>query len=296
MILVGSSDAIAAGSTNATTVNCTICGAQTDASSPPVAQKFDVLYQGQLASSVTALITNSGSQEILVKSIHLFNTGGSIQTVTFALNGTASSNYICTIAIPANGWATYVDGKGWEVRTSTGVIVTSSIFLGNGLGTPASATTALTASTQVVQGGTLFQLPTGSLAVGQRFRWHLNLVRTAAGTATWTAKVCYGTAGTNADAAIATWTSGTNTAAIDQAMLIIECRITALGSGTSATAACTAFYVNRLTEVTGFGKIDPVPGSTAGFDSTAATPFFHVDITSGASAVVTGVGMAEQIT
>lgn len=295
MILVGASDSIAAGTTNATTVNCTICGAQTDTSTPPVAQKFDVLYQGQLASSVTALFTNSSGQEALIKSIHLFNTGGSIQTVTLALNGTSSSNYIATIAIPANGWAVYEDGAGWTVYTSGGLIVTANVLLGNGLGTPASATTSLTASTQVVQGGTLFQLPTGSLAVGQRYRWHIGLIKTAAGTATWTAKVCYGTNGTNADGAIATWTSGTNTAAIDQALLIIECRITALGSGTSATAACTAYYVNTLTNATGLGVISPVPGSTAGFDSTATTPYMHVDITAGASAVMTGVGMAERV-
>lgn len=295
MIVVGSSDAIAAGSTNATTVNCTVCGVQTDTSTPPIAQKFDVLYQGQLASSVTALFTNSASQEVLIKSIHLFNTGASIQTVTVALNGTASSNYIATIAIPANGWATYVDGRSWEIRSSTGILVTGSVFLGNGLGTPASATTSLTASTEVLQGGTSFQVPTGFLAVGQRFRWYINLIKTAAGTATWAVKVKYGTNGTTADAAIASWTSGTNTAAIDQATLIIECRITALGSGTSATAACTAFYTNTLTNATGFGVINPVPTSTAGFDSTAVTPFFHVDITMGASAVVTGVGMAEQI-
>lgn len=295
MILVGSSDSIAAGSTNATTVNCTIAGAQTDNSTPPVNQKFDVLYQGQLASSVTALISNSSSQEILIKSIWLFNTGGSIQTVTFALNGTASSNTICTINIPANGWAYYTDGKGWEIRTSAGLIVTGGVALANGLGTPASATTALTASTQVIQGGTMFQLPTGYLAVGQRYRWHIGMIKTAAGTNTWTAKVCYGTNGTTADGAIATWTSGANTAAVDQALLIIEMRITALGSGTSATAACTAFYCNTLTNATGFGVINPVPGSTAGFDSTATTPYFHVDITQGASASVTGVGMAEQL-
>lgn len=295
MILVGASDSIAARSTSATTVNCTICGAQTDASAPPVNQKFDVLYQGQLASSVTALISNSASQELLIKSIFLFNTGASVQTVGFYLNGTSASNQIFSVAIPANGQAVYEDGAGWTIYTSTGLQIIGGGLIGRGLGTPASATTSLTASTQVVQGGTLFQLPTGYLAVGQRYRWMINLIKTAAGTATWTAKVCYGVNGTTADGAIATWTSGTNTAAVDQATLIIEMRITALGSGTSATAACTAFYTNTLTNATGFGVINPVPGSTAGFDSTATTPYFHVDLTMGASAVVTGVGMAEQI-
>lgn len=293
MLAIGVSQSIAGGSTNATTVNCTITGCLTDNSVPPVAQSFKMLYQGQLASSVTALISNSSSQEILISSIHLFNTGGTIQTVTFAINGTAGSNSIATIVLPANGWATYDDGRGWTVYNSSGIIITGSTLLAVGLGTPAAATTALTASTEVLQGGTLFQLATSQLAVGQRFRWHIGIEKTNAGTATWGFKVKYGTNGTTADAAIASWTSGTNTAAVDQCLLVVECNILTLGA--AATAACTAFYVNTLTNATGLGRIDPVPGSTATFDSTAATPYFHIDITAGASAVMTGVGMADQI-
>lgn len=295
MLTVGASDSIAAGTTTASQVNCTICGALTDNSVPPINQKFDVLYQGQLANTVTALITNSASQELLIKTILLFNTGATAQTVTLALNGTASSNYIATISIPANGQAAYEDQRGWVVYSSTGIILTGSVFLGNGLGTPASATTSLTASTDVLQGGTLFTLPTGYFAVDQRYRWHVGLEKTAAGSATWTMRVRVGVNGTTSDTTVATWTSGTNTAAIDQALIVIEARVTAVGSGTTATLACTAFYVNTLTNATGFGRIDPVPGSTAGFDSTVTNPTMHVDFTMGASAVVTGVGMAEQI-
>lgn len=295
MLVVGPSQSIAGGSTSATTVNCTIMGCLTDNSVPPIAQSYKMLYQGQLASSVTAVISNSASQEILISSIHLFNTGSSQQTVTLAINGTASSNNIGVIAVPGNGWATYEDGSGWRIYTSTGVLIVTPAFLPMGLGTPSSATTSLTASTEVVQGGTLFQLGTSYLQVGARFRWYLVVNKTAAGTATWAMKVKYGTAGTTGDAAIASWTSGTNTAAIDQAVIIVECAITALGSGTSATAACVAFSSNRLTDVTGLGKIDPIPGSTAGFDSTATNPYFHIDITAGASAVMVGAGMAEQV-
>lgn len=294
MLALGASQAIDGGSTTNAVVNCTIMGALTDTTAPPVAQSFKVLYQGQLTGSVAALFTCTGSQNALISAIHLFNTGATIQTVTLAVNGTASSNSIATLVIPANGWATYAD-DGWCVRDASGVAVSGATLLPIGLGTPSAATTALTATTEVLQGGTLFQIPTGSLVVGRRFRFTIDVIKTAAGLATWAVKVKYGTNGTTADAAIASWTSGTNTAAVDQAILIIEVVITALGSGTSATAACTAFYTNTLTNATGLGRIDPVPGSTAGFDSTAATPYFHVDITAGTSAVMTGVGMAEQI-
>lgn len=295
MITIGVSSTLNGGSTNATTVNATVTGCTVDNGTPPVAQTYNVIYQGQLASAVAAQFTNASNRSVLINSIHLFNTASSIQTVTLAVGGNATSNNIATIVIPGNGFADYEDGSGWTIYSSAGIVVTGGVLINNGLGTPASATTALTAATEVLQGGTLFQLPTSYLAVGQRYRWHIGIEKTAAGTATWVAKVKFGTNGTTADAAIATWTSGTNTAAIDQCTLDIECRITALGSGTSATAACTAFYVNTLTNATGLGRIDPVPTPTAGFDSTAATPYMHVDITAGASAVMTGVGMAEQV-
>ena len=143
--------------------------------------------------------------------------------------------------------------------------------------------------------GSKAQLATSSLSVGTTFRFTVQLNKTAAGTATWTAKLCFGTNGTNADTAVATWTSGTNTAAIDSATLIIIAKVTALGSGTSATFACIAFYQNELTTSTGLGSIGVNPGSTAGFNSTATTPYIHLDITPGASAVMTAAACVERI-
>ena len=164
-----------------------------------------------------------------------------------------------------------------------------------GAGTPDSATVALTASTQVVVPGTKVLLPTNDLKIGSTFAFSICMLKTAAGSATWTAKVCFGTAGTNSDGAIATWTSGTNSGVIDKAMLDIIVRVTALGSGTSATALCQAQYVNSLTSTTGFGDLPMIPGSTAGFNSIATTPYIHLDITMGSSAVVTAVGNAERL-
>lgn len=162
-----------------------------------------------------------------------------------------------------------------------------------GIGTPATAAQSLTAASANVVTGTLVQLPTSNLKVGSRFRFNIALEKTAAGTATWSAVMKYGTAGTTADAAIATWTSGTNTAAIDQALLHIEVAVATLGA--AATANCIAMSVNTLTNATGLGRVDPAPGSTAAFDSTAATPYLHVDITPGASAVMTAVASAERL-
>ena len=129
--------------------------------------------------------------------------------------------------------------------------------------------------------------------MGSRFRWRVGLIKTAAGTSAWNVRVAFGTADTNSDAAVATWTSGTNTNAIDQAHLVIEAVCTAIGA--SATFACIAFYTNTLTNATGLGVLNAAPGSTATFNANATSPFIHVDVEPGASAVMTGWGSAEQL-
>lgn len=167
-----------------------------------------------------------------------------------------------------------------------------------GRGTPNSSAQALTNTTGSVVTGTSIALTTGSLLVGQRYQFKLGVMKTtAAGTGAWTVAVKFGTANTVSDAAIATWTAGTNTGAIDQAILEIEVTITALGSGTTATANCMAFYVNTLSNVTGLGALQAAPGSTAGFNSTATSPFLHVDITPSATGapVMTAWGSAVQV-
>lgn len=190
------------------------------------------------------------------------------------------------ITLAAGESLIYVEGVGFSKLGATSAVP-------GGLSSLPSADQTLTASTANVIGGSLFQLPTANLKVGSRFRWVLNLAKTAAGTATWTVAIKYGTAGTNADAAIATWTSNTNTAAIDQANLTIEAAVVSLGA--AATANCVAFYSNTLTNITGLGNIPHIPPSTATFDSTAANPFLHVDVTPGASAVMTAVASAERL-
>lgn len=162
-----------------------------------------------------------------------------------------------------------------------------------GVGTPNTTEQSLTASEFNVISGTSVALATESLIVGSRYKFHIGLIKTAAGTAAWKARIAFGTADTKADGAVATWTSGTNTAAIDQAELSIIVSVTKTGS--SAEAACLAIYTNTLTNATGLGVLKPIPGSTATFNSTLTNPFLHVDIEPGASAVITGYGYAMRL-
>ena len=156
-------------------------------------------------------------------------------------------------------------------------------------GTPATASQAaatLTAGSANIVSGSLIQLPTSDLTVGSRFKFTMGLTKTGAGTNTWKADVKFGTAGTTSDATIATFTSGTNTGIADQALLTITVNV--LTTGSSATANCLAFYSNSYgTATTGLGSLGATPGTTATFNSGATTPYFHIDITPGSSAVMT---------
>jgi hypothetical protein len=177
------------------------------------------------------------------------------------------------------------------------LLIGAGPFFGvGGRGTPDTTAVSMTVGSYTMVTGTKIALVTSELAVGARFKFTVGMDKTAAGVATFGVRLAYGTVGTAAgDSAVATWTSGTNTAAIDQAILEIIAQCTAIGSGTSATWACLAIYVNTQTNATGLGKISPAPGSTAGFNSTATSPFLHIDINAGTAAVMTAWGNAERI-
>lgn len=174
-------------------------------------------------------------------------------------------------------------------------VATGQIVAGAGSqGTIAAAAQSLTASSDNVLTGTLFQLPNNGLRVGSKIKFRFAVTKTAAGLATWSAKVKFGTAGTNADAAIATFTSGTNTAVADQGNYEILVEVTALGA--TATVKGNLCGNNAYgTATTGLGSMPLFPTSTATFNAGAAAPFLHLDINPGVLAVMTGVGWVEVV-
>jgi hypothetical protein len=155
-----------------------------------------------------------------------------------------------------------------------------------------TAMQALGVSANVVT-GSLIPLPVNGLMVGSRFAWDIVLIKTAAGTATWALQVKFGTTGGTGDTAIASWTSGTNTAAVDQMTIRIICEILTLGA--SATARCNAFSVNSLTAVTGLSRLTGAPTATATFNSAGSPAYIHIGCTPGASAVMTSMSAAQII-
>ena len=120
MIALGASQALEGVATNATEVNYTIGGLLMSNASPPVANTYEVLAQGQLPSSAGSLYNPGGSATALISYISLFNTDAIAQTVSLFLTGAAAANTVATFNIPAGGWAEY-DGNGWTVYNSSGV-------------------------------------------------------------------------------------------------------------------------------------------------------------------------------
>ena len=188
MIAIGVSSSLQGVTTTATQVTYTVTGLLMSNASPPVATGYQVLAQGQMAASAGSLLTTSSVQTVLVSSIYLANTAATVQTIILYIGGTAAGNQIAYLVLPPSGWAVYEDQTGWLIYTASGYPVGSGPFPGNpgGVGTNPTGTTAFTASTAVVAGGSSIPLTTGSLFVGSRYRWHISMVKTAAGTATWT--------------------------------------------------------------------------------------------------------------
>lgn len=158
-----------------------------------------------------------------------------------------------------------------------------------------TATQSFTVSVDNVITGTLIPLPTNGLLVGQKFRGDFRFDKTAAGAAVWSLKVKFGTNGTAADAAIATWTSGTNTALLDTAYMTIFLEVTAVGATATVKGHC--IYLQKIgAAATGLSIMTVGTTSTATFNlSGSASPFIHVDCTPGAAAVMTGYGTFGQI-
>ena len=160
---------------------------------------------------------------------------------------------------------------------------------GNGVvlrATPSVAQQAITAATRTLVTGTKIKVPPGGLKVGSRYRAEFNVAKTAAGTATSTIDVGFGTAGTTADTARVSFTKPAGTAAADEGFIVVE----ALVRTVSATGVVAGeFVLVHNLAATGHAQIPCVVVSTisSGFDNTSEELYVSTFITTGASDVVT---------
>ena len=154
---------------------------------------------------------------------------------------------------------------------------------GGGPTVPAVADQAISAATLTLITGT--SLAPNGFYVGQTFRWVIVGNGGALGTSANTITVKIGTANTTADATVATFTTSVGTAAASNFQIEITLTIRTLGASATALAQCVILN----SAATGFVSIDAsvLIGTMSTFNSTTASQFVHVDLTTGASKTAT---------
>lgn len=143
------------------------------------------------------------------------------------------------------------------------------------------------ATTRTYIAGSALAVPKNKLQIGTIFKWGFSLTKTAAGSASSTIDIAFGTAGTTADTARVSFTKPAGTTAADEAWFDITaiCRGPLSASG---VVVGTMRMVHNL-ENTGHAVIPAVCVTTisSGFDVTVADLIVGLCITSGASDVIT---------
>lgn len=114
---LAASTVVAGSAGSGSAITCSIFG---DEISSTGADTFKVLYQGQLASSATALYTVGGTVSQIIKAITMTNVTGAPVTAALFIGGTAGTNKVVGLTLPANGNASY-GADGWSIYDAAGV-------------------------------------------------------------------------------------------------------------------------------------------------------------------------------
>jgi len=142
------------------------------------------------------------------------------------------------------------------------------------------------AATRTYITGSALAVPPVKLKVGTCFRWRISVTKTAAGIASSTYAIAFGTAGTTADTDRVTFTKPAGTADADEGVIEINCIIRTIGA---TGVAVGEFAMAHNGNILGHAII-PVPTVntiSAGFDMTVASLIVGLTVTSGASDAIT---------
>jgi hypothetical protein len=119
------------------------------------------------------------------------------------------------------------------------------------------------------------------LKPGTQLRWECIASKTAAGTGVPTWNIRFGTNGSVADTARVTWTGLAQTAAIDDAHIIINAIVRATGASTVVQGG---YRLSKRNGVSGFTNDEPGDVKNAvstGFDSTPANTVVGISVNNG---------------
>jgi hypothetical protein len=156
-------------------------------------------------------------------------------------------------------------------------------------GAASIADQAISAATLTLLTGSLITAPPQGFQIGTVFRWTIDGISAAVGTAANIITVRCGTAGTTSDAAVATFTTGVGAAVADKFRIVIEVTIRTLGASATAKATCQVTGSTTAGAAGGFiaQLLNVLDGTMATFNSTTANQFVHVCLTTGASKTAT---------
>jgi hypothetical protein len=133
--------------------------------------------------------------------------------------------------------------------------------------------------------GSPIAIPNNLLRVGSVYRLVLDMVKTAAGTATPIFIVRVGTAGTTADAARLTFTFAAGTAAVDTGTFELWVHVRTAGASAIITGMCRCLHHLAATGLTTTGAAGNaiILATSAAFDLTVANSIIGVSFNGGAS-------------
>jgi len=149
-----------------------------------------------------------------------------------------------------------------------------------------TATQTPAATTRTYIAGSALAVPVGGLKVGTKLKWKFNMTKTAAGTASSTIDIAFGTAGTTADTAQVSFTKPGGSAAADEGVVTVDAVV--------KSVSATGVVVGEMTMIhnlasTGHMTIPAacVNVTSSGFDNTSESLIIGLCITTGASDAIT---------
>jgi hypothetical protein len=217
-------------------------------------------------------ITNNNATTSCQVTVQHFDGTNSVDLMGVTLK--AGENLICD---DVGNWTHHdAQGAGFTATSTPPVIFNNS-----------TSTVSAGYATDTLLAGSSILLPSGVNIAGIQYIVELDMVKTAAGTATPIFNIRFGTAGTTADASICTMTFAAGTAAADTGKVTIVGTLRSAGSGTTAVMVGSAMINHALaatgltsTGASGTGQITTVGG---GFNSTVANSYLSVSFNGGAS-------------
>lgn len=219
-------------------------------------------------------------------------TGATGKTLTFNNSITLAGTDSTTMTFPSTS-ATIARTDAANTFTGTqtiGALVATSLAVSGGATqhfyvNQSTATQTPSAATRTYIAGSGLTITAGQIQVGTIIRWHFDMTKTAAGSASSTFDIAFGTAGTTADTARVSFTKPAGTAAADEGWVDIECVVK---TNSSSGVVVGEFRMIHNLAATGHAAIPCVVVNTisSAFDTTLPTNV-GICITSGASDAIT---------